>query len=434
MAVVATAILIAGCADPTGGDDVVAGTDGPAPSMRDVRSVGTADLDTADLDTADLDTAVRPVTVESVDLELVATFESAVDVVHHPLDGSMHVVEHAGRVVRLDGDGDAVVVLDITDRLVGHDDEQGLTGLEFAADGRHAWIHHTPADGATVVSEVAVDADGRFDVGSERVLIDIGGPPGNNHNGGDLLLRDDGTLLIAIGDGEAAIRVEGEAPIPTDDPHRHASDPTELRGSILRVRPTPDDAEPYAIPDDNPFADGALTLDDGTEVAGAPEVLAWGLRNPWKIAVDQPSGTLWIADVGSASAEELNAVAPRDGRPAGWAADFGWSAFEGTDRRDADVTPAGSDPVDPVHVYDHADGRCAVSGGEVYRGDDVEGLRGGYVFADFCAGSVWVLDPTTGEERRIAEGIPGISAVRAGPDGELHVASWFGEVHRIVPA
>ena len=45
---------------------------------------------------------------------------------------------------------------------------------------------------------------------------------------------------------------------------------------------------------------------DGVE--GAPEVWAWGLRNPWKIAFDPSSGALWIADVGQNAWEEINTV------------------------------------------------------------------------------------------------------------------------------
>ncbi len=125
------------------------------------------------LDAADL---YRSVADASIELELLMTAETVVDLVVHPVDGALHVVEHAGRILRVNNDaGDDVdVVVDFAERLVGHRDEQGLTGFEFAADGRFAWLHYTLPDGTTTVSEVAVGDDGMIDMASERVLFALG--------------------------------------------------------------------------------------------------------------------------------------------------------------------------------------------------------------------------------------------------------------------
>lgn len=364
----------------------------------------------------------------SVEAELIATVTSAVDLAVRPGDDALYVVEHEGRVVRV-SDGVVEVVADFSDRLVGHRPEQGFTGLEFSADGRVAWIHYTTALGATTVSEVSLDPAGIFDLATERPIVEVAEPPATNHNSGDLLLARDGTLLITLGDGDAS-----------NDRYRHAGDPTTLRGSILRVRPTPMADRPATIPTDNPFADGPRIAADGRAVEGAPEVLAWGLRNPWKIDIDPATGSLWIADVGDRDAEEVNAVFPIADRPAGWATDFGWSRFEGTVPRNDDVVSVLDDPVDPVFSYPHDGNLCAISGGVVYRGDALAGLRSAYVYGDFCDGSVWALDSTTGEARPLIGAssgqvrIDGISGVRRGPDGELYVLSWFGQIHRLVPS
>ena len=58
-------------------------------------------------------TALAPVDVRA---ELVATLDSAVDLAVRPGDGALYVVEHAGRVVRVDG-ADSRVVADLRDRL-----------------------------------------------------------------------------------------------------------------------------------------------------------------------------------------------------------------------------------------------------------------------------------------------------------------------------
>lgn len=366
----------------------------------------------------------RPIGQIEVTTELVGTTETAVDVAFRPGDDALYVVEQAGRVVRLAGD-EAAVVADVGARLAGHGDEQGLTGLEFSADGAVAWLHSTTPAEVTTISEVRVGADGMFDLATERSLIETGDPPGVNHNAGDLLLLDDGTLLITLGDGKA---------VAPGDPYRVGQDPTEIRGTILRVRPTPDDpTAAYEVPDDNPFATG--TFDSGrATIEGAPEVFAWGLRNPWKISIDAVSDTLWIADVGARRWEEIDVVRGDGEHPPGWGRNFGWSRFEGRSLLNADVEIVGDDHVDPIHVYEHDELRCAVSGGEVYRGSAIPDLWSGYVFGDFCEGSVFVLDRTTGEVRPLLTDIPGISGVRAEPDGELLVLSWFGEIRRIVPA
>ena len=373
----------------------------------------------------------QPIDIAAVTLTPLVQAESAVDVAFHPVTGDIHVVEHDGRVVRFGNDG-ATVVVDISERVVDHRDEQGLIGLEFSTDAQYVWMHYTSALGTTTISEVTVAADGTFDMTTERVLFEIDDPPGLHHTGGDLLLADDGTLYITLGDGDAADRSTGEV-VPTDDPHRTAHDPTSLRGSILRVRPTPGADTTHTIPDDNPFASGPLTAADGRSVDGRPEVLTWGFRNPWKISIDSASESLWIADVGGLNLEEINVAFPVDGRPAGWANDYGWSGFEGTLVINTDVVPVLNSPVPPTFEYEHTGLRCAISGGAVYRGNAIPSMWSGYVYADFCDGSVWVYDFTTGTERQIAGGFAGISGVHAGPDNELYVSSWFGEVRRIDP-
>src|SRR5690606_27666016 len=72
----------------------------------------------------------------------------------------------------------------------------------------------------------------------------------------------------------------------------------------------------YAIPSDNPFATSG----------GAPEVWAYGLRNPWRASFDRQTGDLWIGDVGQGAREEINyQPADSDGSE-----NYGWRLREGT--------------------------------------------------------------------------------------------------------
>jgi glucose/arabinose dehydrogenase len=332
-----------------------------------------------------------------VDAELIATLDAPVGLGVRPGDPALYVLEQAGRVTKLP---DATVVADVSER-VDAGGERGLLGIAFSADGARAWLNYTDNDGDTVIAEYPVAGDGAFDVGSERVLLTIDQPYAN-HNGGDLMLGPDGMLYIATGDGGSG-----------GDPQRRASDPQQLLGKLLRIDPNPTADAPYGVPADNPFGN---------------EVWSYGLRNPWKIAFDAVTGDLWVADVGQNEFEEVNVVAPTD-RPAGWGANFGWSAFEGTARYNEDVADPG-DTVFPVFVYSHADG-CSISGGAVYRGTAIAELAPAYVYSDYCSGTLWAYD-LAGQRNLALRQMEGVTAVRSGPDGELYVLQAGGDVLRLV--
>jgi glucose/arabinose dehydrogenase len=340
----------------------------------------------------------------------VGRFDQPVDLVARPGDDALYIVEQPGRVVRFDGT-EQTVIADVRER-VNSGGERGLLGLEFSSDGELAYLNYTDRNGDTVVAEFPVD--GTFDTDAERILLTVD-QPYRNHNGGDLQRGPDGTLYIALGDGGSA-----------NDPQRRAGDPTSLLGSLLRIDPTPSADAPYTIPADNPFATGSF---DG--VAGAPEVWAWGLRNPWKIEIDPVTDELWIADVGQNQFEEIDRVGPTDGFPAGRGDNFGWSAFEGTERFNTDVADVG--PVPPVLTYRHGDDGCSISGGVPYRGAAIAELEPAYVYSDYCSGKVWALDLAGGRNLTLLEGFSSVTAVRAGPDAELYVLEAGGTLHRLVP-
>jgi glucose/arabinose dehydrogenase len=233
--------------------------------------------------------------------------------------------------------------------------------------------------------------------------------PFSNHNGGNLAFGPDGHLYIGLGDGGSA-----------GDPFGNGQSISTPLGKMLRISPRPSGGEPYGIPRDNPFA--------GREGA-RPEIWAYGLRNPWRFSFDRETGDLWIGDVGQNAWEEID-VAPA-GSPGGL--NFGWDLFEGS--HPFEGGDAG-DALGPVHEYPIGLG-CAVTGGYVYRGEDIPELVGAYVFADFCRGALeaFVLrDGRATQHRELGPVVQSVASFGEDAAGELYALSLSGPVYRIVPA
>jgi glucose/arabinose dehydrogenase len=341
----------------------------------------------------------------------VGTFASPVYVTAPAGDAWLFVVEQAGRVKVLRAGRAPATFLDIVP-LVGSGGERGLLSMAFAPDYATSglfYVDYTDTSGDSRIAEYHVSANAdRADPASRRELLKVG-QPYPNHNGGLLLFDPSGRLLIGFGDGGSA-----------GDPGNRSQNLGELLGKILRIDPRPSGGRPYGIPADNPFV----------KRSGArPEIWAYGVRNPWRFSFDPANGDLYLADVGQNRTEEVDVVPPA--RQSG--ANYGWSVYEGNDRfKGGSFTPGGP-VVTPVHTYGHDGGRCSVTGGVVYRGS-VAALRGRYLFADYCAGTIWSFAAGTAA-RPTVSALPfgGGQPVSFGVDGhgEAYVVSAGGDVWRI---
>ncbi len=330
-----------------------------------------------------------------------------------PGDSRVFVTQRPGTITAFDADGsNPFPVLDISS-LVTSNGEQGLLGLAFHPTEQLAYVDYTGTDGGnTHIDEFAINDNGTLDPASRRAVLEID-QPFANHNGGQLMFGPDGYLYIGMGDGGSA-----------GDPDRRALNTGQLLGKILRIDPKAFEGQPYTIPPSNPFVG----------VAGArPEIWSLGLRNPWRFSFDPQTNDLWIADVGQDKWEEVDVAWADEG--GGRGTNFGWSAFEGSDRYNQDQPTQGA--VGPFYEYAHPDGGCSISGGARYRGSAIPSLDGWYVYADYCAGEVRALEVNGRSAGRdvVLGKLAGVSSVAAGPDGELYVTSVDDyTLNRIEPA
>jgi len=357
---------------------------------------------------------------EAIALEVVtAGLASPVDVTTAG-DGSgrIFVVEQGGTVrVVANGALDPAPLLDISDRLTSGG-EQGLLGLAFHPDyptDPRLFVDYTNKAGATVIASFKVDpaTPGRADPGTELILLTID-QPYPNHNGGALAFGRDGMLYIGMGDGGSG-----------GDPQGNGQRLDTLLGKILRIDVGDADATasaPYAIPTTNPFVATAGAL---------PEIWLRGLRNPWRMRFDDATGDLWIGDVGQGDWEEIDVIRAGTGGQ-----DLGWNIMEGT-HCFGTLTCDQSGLTPPVSEYGHGPG-CSVVGGVVARSDVVPAIHDRYLFADYCSGDVWTLDPVGDELREpalILSSGRNISAIGLAEDGTVLMADLGGgQVLRVVSA
>ena len=322
-------------------------------------------------------------------------------------DGRLYLADRGGTVHPLTEEGAGEAVVDISAETTV-ESERGLLGLAFAADGAELYLSSTDPDGATTVTAVAVE-DGQVRSDERRTVFTLDQPYAN-HNGGDLHIGPDGFLYLGLGDGGGA-----------GDPLEAGQDLSTPLGALLRI--DPQGGDPYAVPSTNPFLD--------TEGA-APEIMAYGLRNPWRFSFDPVTEEVWIADVGQDEREEINRLTLEELR----GANLGWNLMEGT-REFAGAEP--EDHIRPVYEYDtRGPEGCAVTGGVVYRGAAIPELTGVYLYADYCNGTVRGLRvDEAGEVVEQAElGIDGGAVVSfaTDADGEVYVLDLDGGVRRIDPA
>ena len=227
--------------------------------------------------------------------------------------------------------------------LYTYDAEIGGTAPTWGSAGVYSDPCPSPpgatADGCVVSGRLSrLTVSGNQMTGSEVVLIEDWCQQYPSHSIGDLAFGADGMLYASSGDGASFNSVDygqdGTPVNPCGDPPggvggsmspptaeggalrsqdlRTSGDPTSLSGTVIRIDPATGLA-----PLDNPLA--------GSADPNAQRIVAYGLRNPFRIDFRPGTNDLWLGDVGWSSWEELNRIA----NPTGGVLNFGWPCYEG---------------------------------------------------------------------------------------------------------
>jgi Ca2+-binding RTX toxin-like protein len=333
----------------------------------------------------------------------------------------LYVLEkELGQIVQLDPvTGAKKVMFDLPTGSFSSDGERGLLGLafhpDFATNGR-AFVYVTAPNGDLEVRELKREANGTLSEASANPVIKIPHSENGNHNGGWMgFSPKDGYLYIATGDGGGG-----------NDQPNNSQNKDLLLGKILRIDVnSTENGKNYAIPDSNPFVGKA----------GADEIFALGLRNPWRCSFDAKTGDLYIGDVGQGAREEVDVI--HAGSKGG--ENFGWRIREGDIK-----TPGIDDPMvpglrGPLIDHKHDDWQSITGGYVIRNGSDA--LQGTYLYGDFVTGKVatfrMVGDKAVDardwtSKLHLDKGQLGnIASFGTGPDGKIYAVSFSGAIYRI---
>jgi glucose/arabinose dehydrogenase/PKD repeat protein len=227
-------------------------------------------------------------------------------------------------------------------------------------------------------------------------------------------------------------------------------DPTGLDGAILRLNAATGAGMPG-----NPFA--------GSSDANARRIIAYGLRNPFRITTRPGTNELWVGDVGWDTWEEIDRIPDATDAVA---ENFGWpcyegnpppqSAYDGTNLTlcESLYSQGPGAVAAPYYTYDHAHTVVAGETCPTANGSSITGMafypeasgsypvayRGGLFFADHSRNCIWFIP-------KGANGQPNIAAIQTfiagaanpvdlviGPNNDLFYVDFDGGTIRRITA
>ncbi len=282
-------------------------------------------------------------------------------------DGRLFVNNQEGLVRIVKPGGNLTTFYDLSAK-VDSTQERGLMEIAFApafSTNHYVYLFYTRKASASVPAHdrvVRVTARGdRAVAGSEKLIFRLPNQRTPRHHGGSLDFGKDGKLYVSVGD---------------NDLKTPAQSLKSTLGKILRIN------KDGTIPEDNPFY---------KRTKGQPRAIwALGLRNPFKIAVQPGTGTIFINDVGSSGSdawEEINRGAK--------GANYGWPKVEGPANN-----PRFKDPISGSYGYTNTPGCCVITGGAFYNPAKAQFPRryvGDYFFTDNSGQWIKTRDAATGK-------------------------------------
>ncbi len=302
-------------------------------------------------------------------------------------DGRIFVAQQNGQL-RIVKNG-ALLPTPFISLSVSSSGERGLLGIAFDPDfasNQYIYLYYT-LNPATNNRISRFTANGDIVVpGSEVVLLNLDPlSSATNHNGGTMQFGLDGKLYVGIGENANT---------------SFSQSLTTYHGKVLRLN------SDGSAPSDNPFI--------GSANVKTQRIWAFGLRNPYTLAVQPGTGRIFVNDVGQSSWEEIN-DATTGGR------NFGWPSAEGNSSNPAFTNP--------IYAYRTGSAGCAITGGTFFNPTTTNypaSYIGKYFFLDFCNRYIDALNlsGSTAVREGFATNIAGSPVNMAtGPDGNLYFLS-----------
>src|SRR5215210_629844 len=259
-----------------------------------------------------------------------------------------------------------------------------------------------------------------------RLILDLPGEPGPNHNGGKMQIGPDGMLYAVKGD-------------------------LNRDGMLQNVRdgPPPDDTSVILRVDYNGNGVGNVLSAMGVDLS---KYYAYGIRNSFGFDFDPLTGVLWDVEDGPTDYDEINIVLP--GFNSGWQKVMGPLGIEGITAEDL-VLFQGSHYADPVFSWLRSEG---VTDMEIFNSTSLgEGYAYNMFVGDINNGNLYFFTINGNRSGLDLGGIPGledfvannseelnavilgrgfsggITDIQTGPDGYLYILTFSGDLYRVVP-
>lgn len=254
-------------------------------------------------------------------------------------DGRVMFIERRGAVKVFNPNTGLVTLVAQLDVHSEHED--GLMGLALDpnyADNHWLYLYYSPSGNEAVnLLSRFVFHDDSLHFSTEKTLLEVAVQRQECcHTGGCIEFDADGLLYLSTGDNTNPFDSKGYSPSDERpgrgpwDAQKSSANANDLRGKILRIRPTPDGG--YTCPPGNLF-----DRQPGTR----PEIYVMGCRNPFRISLDSRRKLLFWGEVGPDAGEPTPLRGPAghdEVNRAAKAGFYGWPYFVGDNK--------------PYHEYD----------------------------------------------------------------------------------